>query len=257
MPIWLVQGGKIMNFKKYSAELIGTFVLVVFGCGSAVGTNTLLFYAGEPIPLAFSTLLIAFAFGLSLMAMVYSIGSISGCHVNPAVSLAMFLLRKLSVIDFIGYVVAQCLGAIAGAGLLVFLFGSKDSLGANGYGALSILSVSLWQAAVVEIILTFVFVFVIINVTSKKEFNFVSGLVIGLTLTLVHIFGIPFTGTSVNPARSLGPALFTGGEALTQVWVFIVAPLVGAIIAVFAYNLLRGSKQPKRVQEKAVMEEVK
>ena len=247
-----------MNMKKYVAEFIGTFVLVVFGCGSAVGINTLLSYAGEPVPLAISTLLIAFAFGLVIVAMAYSVGNISGCHVNPAVSLSMLLIGKLNITDFIGYIVAQFVGAIAGAGVLAFLFNGTSALGANGFGTASALGITMGQAIVVEIILTFVFVFTIIGVTSKAEFSAVSGLIIGLTLTLVHILGIPFTGTSVNPARSFGPALLTGGDALAQVWVFIVAPLVGAAIAAFVYNLLRGSKSEgtKRAQNEVVADEV-
>ncbi len=224
--------------RKYVAEFIGTMVLVVFGCGSAVAANTLLGYAGQPIPLALSTLLIAFAFGLSIVAMAYSIGNISGCHINPAVSLAMLIIGKLHLADFIGYVVAQIIGAIAGAGILVFMFGSNESLGTNGYDTASALGINAGQAFVVEVILTFVFVIAILGVTSKSENGAVTGLVIGLTLVLVHILGIPFTGTSVNPARSLGPAILAGGEAISQVWVFILAPLAGAALAAVVYRLL-------------------
>ncbi|MDO5573111.1 MAG: MIP family channel protein [bacterium] len=228
--------------KKYVAEFIGTFVLVVFGCGSAVAANTLLSNAGQPIPLALSTLLIAFAFGLVIVAMAYSIGNVSGCHINPAVSLAMLILRKIDVKDFVGYIIAQIIGAIAGAGVLVFMFGSNASLGTNGYGASSALGINAGQAFVVEVILTFVFVIAIIGVTSKVENSSVAGIVIGLALVLVHILGIPFTGTSVNPARSLGPALVAGGEAIAQVWVFILAPLVGGALAAFVYNYISTGK---------------
>ncbi|MEG0874828.1 MAG: MIP family channel protein [Clostridiales bacterium] len=226
--------------KKYFAEFIGTFVLVLFGCGSAVAANTLIgkFDLGGASALAFTTLLIAFAFGLSIVAMAYSIGNISGCHINPAVSLSMLISGKMSVTDFIGYVVAQFAGGIVAAGVLVYLFGKANGLGQNGFGAASALGINLGQAMVVEIILTFVFVIAILGVTSKVENNNVVGLVIGLSLTLVHILGIPFTGTSVNPARSFGPALLMGGEALSQVWVFIVAPLVGAAIAALVYKFL-------------------
>lgn len=225
--------------KKYIAEFIGTLVLVVFGCGSAVAANTLLGNAGQgAVPLAFSTLLIAFAFGLSIVAMAYSIGNISGCHINPAVSLAMFISKKLDSKDFIGYLVAQFAGAIAGAGIMVVIFGSNVSLGTNGFGEASALGVSAGVAFLVEVILTFVFITAILGVTSKTENASTTGLVIGLTLTLVHILGIPFTGTSVNPARSFGPALLAGGAALSQVWVFILAPLVGAALAAVVYNFL-------------------
>lgn len=226
------------RMKKYLAEFIGTMVLVIFGCGSAVAANTLLGNANEPIPLAFSTLLIAFAFGLVIVAMAYSIGNVSGCHINPAVSTAMIISGKMSVKDYIGYIISQVIGAIVGAGILVYLFGSNAALGTNGYGAASALGINMGQAFVVEVILTFVFVIAILGVTSKVENGAVVGLVIGLTLTLVHILGIPFTGTSVNPARSLGPALLAGGEALSQVWVFILAPLVGAAIAAVVYKLI-------------------
>ncbi|MEG0911050.1 MAG: MIP family channel protein [Ruthenibacterium sp.] len=240
--------------KKYIAEFIGTAVLVTFGCGSAVAANTLLGKGLEPIPLAFSTLLIAFAFGLSIVAMAYSIGNVSGCHINPAVSMGMLVAGKISVKDFAGYLVAQFLGGIAGAALLCVFFGSNESLGANGYGEASALGTSLGQALLIEIVLTFVFVLAILGVTSKVENSSVAGLVIGLTLTLIHILGIPFTGTSVNPARSFGPALLTGGLALSQVWVFIVAPLVGGALAALVYKFLapdNKAKEPEKAKTKA------
>lgn len=229
--------------KKYVAELIGTAVLVLFGCGSAVVANTLLGNVGVEIPLAYSTLLISFAFGLSIVAMAYSVGNISGCHINPAVSLAMLINKKMSIKDFVGYVIAQFVGAIIGAGLLALFVGSTASLGTNGYGELSALGTSMGIAFLVEVVLTFVFVFLILGVTSKVENTAVTGLVIGLTLTLIHILGIPFTGTSVNPARSFGPALLNGGIALGQVWVFILAPLVGSAIAAFAWKFMHSESK--------------
>lgn len=224
--------------RKYIAEFIGTIVLVIFGCGSAVAANTLLGNANQGVPLAFSTLLIAFAFGLSIVAMAYSIGNISGCHINPAVSLAMFLSKKLDSKDFVGYLLAQFLGGIVGAVILTVMFGSNASLGANGFGEASALGVNAGVAFLVEVILTFVFITAILGVTSKSENTAAVGLVIGLTLTLVHILGIPFTGTSVNPARSFGPAIIGGGLALSQVWVFILAPLVGSALAAVIYGYL-------------------
>lgn len=225
--------------KKYIAEFIGTLVLVIFGCGSAVTANTLLGDAGQTTPLAFSTLLIAFAFGLVIVAMAYSIGNVSGCHINPAVSFGMLVSGKMEVKEFICYIVSQFLGGIAGAGILLGLMGGKEGgLGQNGFGEASALGVSMGVAFAAEVILTFVFVIAIIGVTSKVENSSVAGLVIGLTLTLVHILGIPFTGTSVNPARSFGPALFMGGTALSQVWVFILAPLVGAALAGLVYKFI-------------------
>ena len=232
-----------MNVKKYIAEFIGTAVLTLFGCGSAVAANTLLGNAEQPIPLAFSTLLIAFAFGLSIVAMAYSIGNVSGCHINPAVSLGILVAGKMSAKDFIGYVIAQVIGAIAGAGLLSVFVGSTATLGENGYGAASALGISAGIAFLVEVVLTFVFVLLILGVTSKPEYSSVAGLVIGLTLVLIHILGIPFTGTSVNPARSLGPALFVGGTALSQVWLFIAAPLVGAAVAALVHRYVLTEKE--------------
>lgn len=226
--------------RKYIAEFIGTAVLVIFGCGSAVAANALLDAQGVVVPLSFSTLLISFAFGLVIVAMAYSVGNVSGCHINPAVSLGMLVAGKMSVTDFIGYVIAQFLGGIAGAAVLMGILGGTElGLGANGYGDASALGAGMAQAIAVEVVLTFVFVFAILGVTSKVQNSSVAGLVIGLTLTLVHILGIPFTGTSVNPARSFGPALFMGGDALSQVWVFIVAPLIGAAIAAVVFRLLQ------------------
>ncbi len=222
--------------RKYLAEALGTAILVIFGCGSAVAANTLLTESGSSLPLAFSTLLIAFAFGLSIVACAYSIGNISGCHINPAVSLGMFVAKRISLKDFIGYVIAQFIGGIAGAALLAVFFGSNESLGQNGFGSQSALGVSGGTAFLVEVVLTFVFVFAILGVTSKAENTATVGLVIGLTLTLVHILGIPFTGTSVNPARSFGPALLAGGIALKQVWVFLLAPALGGALAAFVYR---------------------
>lgn len=229
--------------KKFISEFVGTAVLVIFGCGSAVAANTLLGQNDVSIPLGFSTLLIAFAFGLSIVAMAYSIGNISGCHINPAVSLAMLITGKLDAKNFVGYIISQFLGAIAGAGILVALFGSDESLGSNGYGASSALGIGAGTAFLVEIILTFVFVTAILGVTSKVENNAVAGLVIGLSLVLVHIFGIPFTGTSVNPARSFGPALLSGGQALKQVWVFLLAPLAGSVLAALFYKFVLNKEE--------------
>lgn len=204
--------------KKYVAEFVGTFVLVLIGCGVAVVTGA-------------NVVATALAFGLVIVAMAYSIGNVSGCHVNPAVSLGMLLTKQMNVKDFVGYVIAQVLGAVVASCVLGVLLGDFTALGANGYGADGQLATNVWIALIIEMILTFIFVLVILGVTSKKEYSSVAGIVIGLSLTLVHLLGISFTGTSVNPARSLAPAIFQGGEALTQVWVFILAPLVGALLA--------------------------
>ncbi len=211
--------------KKYLAEFIGTFVLVLFGCGVAAVTGCAFPEAGYVAT--------ALAFGLCIVAMAYSIGNISGCHVNPAVSLGCLLAGRMSGKDFIGYVIAQVLGAIAGAAVLMALIGTEKGLGCNG-----LYNGSIGLSLLVEVILTFVFVLVILGVTSKIGNGKLAGLVIGLTLVLIHLLGIPFTGTSVNPARSIGPALFMGGDALSCVWVFIVAPLVGGALAALVWKLL-------------------
>ena len=216
--------------KKYVAEFIGTFVLVLFACGTAavVGCNAA---AGT------GYLLTALAFGLVIVAMAYSIGNISGCHINPAVSIAMLVSGKMTMKDFIGYVVSQFLGAIAGAAVLMAIVGVDTGLGANG-----LYNGNVGVSFVIEVILTFVFVIAILGVTSKQENGSVAGIVIGLSLVLVHILGIALTGTSVNPARSFGPALFVGGEALKNVWVFILAPLVGGVLAALTYKFLSTEK---------------
>jgi aquaporin Z len=222
-----------VSTRKAIAEFIGTFVLVLFGCGSAATAG------GE-----LGVLGIAFAFGLSIVAMAYVIGSVSGCHINPAVSLAMLINGKLSLNHFILYVIAQSAGATAGAALIYAIIKSTGSsvtqLGANGYGEGYGIGISLIMALIVEVVLTFVFVYTILGVTSSSVNAQVAGLVIGLTLVLVHILGISLTGTSVNPARSLGPALLLGGKALEQLWVFIAAPMAGATLAAFTYKGLNG-----------------
>ena len=222
--------------KKYLAEAIGTAVLVAFGCGAA------LVHGMPDGPSGTGILGIALAFGLCIVAMAYSIGNISGCHINPAVSFAMLLRKKMTVNEFLGYITAQVLGAVIGAAVLYAIVGSATFMagggGCNGFGELSAAKLSAGQAFLAETALTFVFLMSIIGVTSKPEYASVAGLVIGLSLALVHIFGIPLTGTSVNPARSIGPALFMGGEYIKQLWLFIAAPLAGSALAVLAYSAI-------------------
>ena len=214
--------------KKFVAEFLGTFVLVFFACGTAA----VLKCNGASPDAAYA--LTALAFGLVIVAMAYSIGQVSGCHINPAVSLAMLMDGRMDAKEFIGYVVSQCLGAIAGAGCLSAVLGGNESgLGTNG-----LYNGSIVASLIIEVILTFVFVLVILAVTSKEDYSRMAGLVIGLTLVLVHILGIHFTGTSVNPARSIGPALFVGGDALANVWVFIVGPLAGGALAACCWKWL-------------------
>ncbi len=225
--------------KKYVAECIGTAVLVVLGCGTAM-------LVGCDAANGSGYLLTALAFGLVIVGMAYSIGNISGCHINPAVSLGVLMTGGMTASEFIGYVVSQCIGAFAGAGILALIFGLggvTDQTGGFGANGLAGVGGNAFAGLLVEIVLTFVFVIAILGVTSKKAgHGSFGGLVIGLTLTLVHILGIGLTGTSVNPARSFGPALvaaFSGNtEPLAALWVFIVGPLVGAALAAVVYKYL-------------------
>ena len=206
--------------RKYLAEFFGTFVLVLFGTGIAVVSG------GDLVATSL-------AFGLAIVAGAYSIGDISGCHVNPAVSLAMLMQGKLDGIDFCGYVIAQLLGALGGSAMLVLILTGTDL-----YGTYSANNISLIGALATEVILTAIFVYTILGVTSDSKYSSVSGIVIGLTLTFVHLLGIPLTGTSVNPARSLAPALLQRGVALNQVWVFIVGPLLGGALAAIIHKYI-------------------
>ncbi len=210
--------------KKYFAELIGTMVLVLMGCGAAV-------FAGAAQPFAsVGTLGVAFAFGLSVVAMAYAIGKVSGCHINPAITLGVWMSGRMSGKDAAMYMVFQVVGAIIGSAILWFI--AKDftsattHTGANGYA-----EGMLIPALVAEAVFTCIFVLVVLGVTSKGAENAFAGLAIGLALVLVPIVCIPITGTAVNPARSIGPAIFEGAAALKQLWVFIVAPFVGAALA--------------------------
>ena len=225
--------------KKFIAEFIGTCVLVTLGCGTAM-------LVGCDAANGCGYILTALAFGLVIVGMAYCVGNISGCHINPAVSLGVLISGGMSVKDFFMYIVAQCLGAFAGSGILAAIFGSGSVLdktggfGANGLGGVNESAVA---GLVVEVFLTFVFVLTILGVTSKKgNHGSFGGLIIGLTLTLVHILGIGLTGTSVNPARSLAPAVFAAingnGAPLASLWVFIVGPFVGAAIAAVVYKFL-------------------
>lgn len=250
--------------KKYLCEALGTFVLVFCGCGSACITGTL--YNMTPI-------IAPFAFGLSIIAMAFVIGNVSGCHVNPAVSLAMLLDKRMSGKDFVGYVIGQFIGAIVAAALLFYFLSCSSlvsqygidqfGLGCNGFDSASTFGIGMAAALVTEVVLTFIFVLAVLGSTANKKTSAYAGIIIGLTLTLVHFIGVPLTGTSVNPARSFGPALMmflgTGDmTALTQVWVFIVAPLAGALFAaafwkaVFAPKAVEAPKPAAKPAPKAV-----
>lgn len=238
------------QIKKYAAEFIGTAVLVIVGCGVAVATGCL---GNDGIVAT------ALAFGLAIVAMAYSIGNVSGCHINPAVSLAMAMNKKITWKEFAGYVASQILGAIVGAAIVALFFGSFKNLGGNAaqsaviaaYGDLG----AQFVALAVEVVLTFIFIIAILGVTSKTDNKAVVGIVIGLTLVLVHLLGIRLTGTSVNPARSIGPALLQmiGGDftAISQIWVFIIGPLVGSALAVITYNFISSSGKAKKTADGA------
>ena len=225
-------------FKKFCAEFIGTFVLVFVACGAAAALGC----DKNEVNAAYA--LTALAFGLVIVAMAYSIGNVSGCHINPAVSLGVLISGGINIKEFIVYIIAQFAGATAGAGILSIFVGTGSGLGANSLMGATDQWIGAWKGSMlIEAGLTFIFVLVILSVTSKKEYSNVAGLIIGFTLTLVHIFGIHFTGTSVNPARSFGPAVFVGGNALASVWVFIVAPLIGAAVAALVFRfLIKGKK---------------
>jgi len=221
--------------KKLVAEFVGTMVLVFMGCGAAVVLGA---------DVGGGHLAVALAFGLSIVAMAHVIGNVSGCHINPAVSLGALIDKRITLTEFCGYIVAQIAGAIAGGGLLCALtegFGVADATGALGSNGIANAG-GFGGAIFVEVILTFIFVLVILAVTSDKSKGNVAGIVIGLTLTFVHIVGIPLTGTSVNPARSLGPAVFAGGEALANVWVFFVGPFAGAILATIVFKIFKAKE---------------
>lgn len=219
--------------KKYLAEGLGTFALVLFGCGAA----TIAGVSGTG-PEGIGLLGISLAFGLAVVAMAYTIGPISGCHINPAITVAMRVAGKLSTKDTIGYIISQCIGAIIAAGVLYLLASGTSGfvmpewgLGSNGWGAGYLGAYNTQAAFIAEFVFTFLFLMVIFGTTAKNASPQMAGLAIGITLVLIHLVVIPITGTSVNPARSLGPALFSGGMALQQLWLFIVAPIAGGLTA--------------------------
>ncbi len=232
--------------KKYVAEIFGTAALVILGCGTAM-------LVGCDAVSGCGYLLTALAFGLTIVGMAYCVGNISGCHINPAVSLGVLLNGGMSVKDFFGYVISQCIGALAGSGILAAIFelgDVKDMTGGFGSNGLGGVGGSAVAGLLVEIVLTFFFVLTILGVTSKKaNHGSFGGVVIGFTLVLVHILGIGLTGTSVNPARSFGPALvaaISGNSApMGDLWVFIVGPLVGAALAAVLYRWFESEKAAK------------
>jgi aquaporin Z len=224
--------------KKLMAELIGTFALVLFGCGAAVVSGV-----SATGPSGIGLLGISFAFGLAVVAMAYAIGGITGCHINPAITIAMLVAGKIKTGDAINYIIGQFIGATLGAAVLyVIMKGSPGfemgewALGSNGWGEGYLGAYNMTSAFVAEAVLTFLFLFVIFATTSKWGNGTMAGLAIGLTLVLIHLVAIPITGTSVNPARSFGPAIFAQGNALTQLWLFVAAPIAGAVAAALLWK---------------------
>jgi aquaporin Z len=232
--------------RKLAAEFLGTAMLIFIGVGAATlvfGFHEFGFRSASSV--AAGVLSVGMAFGLTLLALVFVLGPISACHVNPAVTLGALLTRRISPVEAVGYWAAQFAGGIIGALVLYWLLTSSpiykksdEGLGTNGWGSASFLHVTAGGAFLAEVILTGIFVFIVLTVTRPGESTAIAGLPIGLTLVAVHIFGIAIDGTSVNPARSLGPAVITGGLPLRQVWLFIVAPLVGAALAAVAHIVL-------------------
>jgi|SRR5271157_315874 len=230
--------------RKYVAELIGTLVLVLMGCGAAVLAE------GNVTSGGLGFVGVAFAFGFSLLAMFYAIGGISGCHINPAVSISMLALGRINVKDAVGYIIAQCIGAVLGAGILYAIASgipsyslATNGLGQNGFGQYSFEGISMSGAFVAETAFTFILLLVIIGSTRQDAPKSLAGIAMGLTLVLIHLVGIPLTGTSVNPARSLGPAVLVdvlggGGAALGQLWLFWFAPILGGLLAAYVWRLL-------------------
>ena len=230
---------KVTPTSKFIAEMLGTMVLVLMGCGSAV-------IAGADGTTGVGLMGIAFAFGLSVVAMAYAIGHISGCHINPAISISMVVAGRMKLNEALYYIVAQVIGAILGAAILYLIASNHPGfemkpwgLGSNGWGAGYLGEYNTLAAFVAETIFTFIFLMVILGSTSGKNINGgFAGIAIGLSLVLIHLVGIKVTGVSVNPARSIGPAIFAGGEALPQLWLFIVAPIIGGSLAALVWNML-------------------
>jgi aquaporin Z len=238
--------------RRAIAEFIGTFWLVLGGCGTAVLAMVVPPFTG------IGSVGVALAFGLTVLTMVYAIGPISGAHLNPAVSIGLYVARRFPAGDLLPYILAQVLGAIGGAGVLYVVarggiggLAATGTFAANGYGDHSPGGYTLIAALVCELVMTFMFLIVILGATDKRAPAGFAGIAIGLALTLIHLISIPVTNTSVNPARSLGPAIFVGGWALSQLWLFWIAPIAGAIVAGFFYPLIAGSEAspPVRIQE--------
>jgi aquaporin Z len=232
----------VLDARKLTAEFIGTMILVIIAVGVATENFGFKLFGGS---VAAGVVTTALAFGLVLIGLVYAIGPISGCHVNPAVTMGFIVAGRMKIVEGIAYMVAQVLGAIVGATILFSIFSQVpgysrhiQGMGTDGYGKYSLVGLHQGGAFITEVVLTFVFVSVVLFSTHKAAIQGAAGLAIGMTLVVVHLIGIPLTGTSVNPARSIGPALFVGRQATSQLWLFIAAPLVGAVVAALIHMML-------------------
>jgi aquaporin Z len=231
-----------MDSKKLAAEFLGTFWLVLGGCGSAV-------IAAAFPDVGIGLVGVSFAFGLTVLTMAYAIGHISGCHLNPAVTIGLWAGGRFKASEILPYIISQVLGAIAGAGVLYLIasgqagFDINGGLASNGYSDHSPGAYTLTSGFVTEVVMTFMFLFIILGSTDERAPKGFAPIAIGLGLTLIHLISIPITNTSVNPARSTGPAIFVGGWALSQLWLFWVAPIIGAVLAGFVYNFIAGKSK--------------
>jgi len=247
---------------KVIAEFIGTFWLVFGGCGSAVLAAHFLSTDPTPVNLGIGFVGVAFAFGLTVMTMAYAVGHISGCHLNPAVSIGLCVGKRFPAAELLPYIVSQVIGGIAGAGVLYLIargqpgFSTAGGFASNGYGEHSPGHYDLVSCLVAEVVLTFMFLMIIMGATDRRAPQGFAPIAIGLGLTLIHLIGIPVTNLSVNPARSTGPAVFVGGWALAQLWAFWVAPIVGAALAGFAYNVISGGEIDERAVVRAESRDV-
>jgi aquaporin Z len=250
-----VDNNEIMSIvKRVIAEFIGTFWLVFGGCGSAA--IAAVFLGPNDYPLGIGLAGVALAFGLTVMTMAYAIGHISGCHLNPAVSIGLVFGKRFPVADLFPYIGAQIFGGVVGAGILYLIISNRpgfvmeaNSLAVNGFGDLSPGGYPMIAGFIAEFVLTFMFLMIIMGATDRRAPQGFAPIAIGLGLTLIHLIGIPVTNVSVNPARSFGPAIFVGGQALAQVWLFFVAPILGALVAGYLYNYLFKEESLEVLQE--------
>lgn len=242
--------------KKFAAEFVGTAIMIFTGIAVAISVNTMLSANSVGVPMGFSVTVTALAFGLGITAMYYCFGRISGANLNPAVSFGLMLSGKLSPVDFAVYAVAQIGGGIAGAGLVAAIMGTRETLFSSGYENMSTFGLEMWQAVIVDVVMTFALVTVYLNVSGKDDMKNPAGIIYGLTFAVVYMVEIPFTGGSSNPAKSIGAAIWqTNGDPLSQLWVFVAAPLLGAAIAAVFHMLMEYAPKTIETPEASETEE--